>query len=186
MSPQRKLLSSEDDICKPLNEDNPDPNDLCVRIKEVMATIEEVTKQINDGDVTEETLDTLTDQSEKLQEVVNEVEKNPELIDEYQINKEEMKKKTEDVKKEIDSALDTVTDKIDGPADSNVVAIVLGVIGGLIVVVLVAVGGYMGYRKHQQRQKKPKTMNYDMLEEGGQNNPAFQMDRQQSGPSHQP
>ncbi|MPC59531.1 hypothetical protein E2C01_053554 [Portunus trituberculatus] len=29
-------------------------------------------------------------------------------------------------------------------------------------------------------------MNYDMLEEGGQNNPAFQMDRQQSGPSHQP
>lgn len=179
---QRRLLSDEGDICTPVNASNPD--DLCVRITETMDTIERVTKEINEGTVTQETLDTLTEQSEELKKVVKEVEENPEAVGNYKIDKNEMEKKTNEVKNGVDSALDTVKKELDGPG-SNVAVIVVGVIAGLIVVMLVAAGGYIGYKKYQQRQNRQKT-NYDTLEEAGQSNSAFQMEHQPSPPSYQP
>lgn len=173
----RKLLS-EEEFCTP--KDVNDKDDVCVRIQDTLKTIDEVTKEINEGTVTQETLDRLNEESDELREVVDEVSQDPaKVAEEYDFKPEKLEEETNKVKDDIDSAIEEVNEQLGtGEPTSNAAVIAVGVIGGVIVVMLIAVGGYMAHKKHQERKKRQnhQAMNDGVLEEAGQNNASFEME----------
>lgn len=144
-----------------------------------MRIIEETTNQINEGTVTEDTLTTLDEQDKVLEGVVEEVREDPEkAANDFKINPENLEEKTKEVKNSVDEAIDTVDKKLNPGSNGAVIAV--GVIGGLIVVMLVATGGYVAHKKHQERKNRQNLTrrNDNVLQESGQSNPTFQLEPQ--------
>ncbi|KAG7157240.1 hypothetical protein Hamer_G025137 [Homarus americanus] len=142
-------LDDNTELCEPLSDDDEDP---CTRLQEVLKNIQQVTEEVNEGKTTKEQLDNLKEYSKELQEIVEIAKENLTF---------NVKKAEEAVQKKIDDQ---------GSGSDNTLAIVFGVIGGLLGLAIISYGCYLLYK---EKKTKKARGGGDNSQENGEVNDAF-------------
>ncbi|KAG7155298.1 hypothetical protein Hamer_G027725, partial [Homarus americanus] len=134
------------DICTPQEGAN-EEKDLCTQLKQILQDIDNTTQDIQDGRITTETVGKLTIQSNELENIVDNVKQNPDkIILNNEALSQQVKALDEDViatERKVQQDLDDLT-----KADPTLV-IVMGVMGGLVLLGMVAMGGFIVCKKSQ-------------------------------------
>ncbi|XP_042885292.1 mucin-5AC-like [Penaeus japonicus] len=145
-------LTSTSEPAPPLCIENDDENeDLCARLVDVLDDIEKVTTEITAGEAGEPQLEDLKNCSARLDDVVAEANTKPDFLE--TIDKDQFKQKKDQLDKVIQEAETVVQEKLnpEDPYDPTV-AIVLGVLGGLVALALVGYGGFVFYKKRKEEE----------------------------------
>ncbi|KAK3890174.1 hypothetical protein Pcinc_005866 [Petrolisthes cinctipes] len=134
----------EDVFCEPELDTS---NDLCTRLVNVMDDIEDVSQDIANGMTTEKELKQLQNASEDLDVVVDDIEKNSDFV--ASLNTDVLRERKDHLDQAIEEAEEEVKRELNnqGGSKDNTLAIVLGTLGGVLGVALIAGGGYMFYTK---------------------------------------
>ncbi|XP_042885287.1 serine-rich adhesin for platelets-like [Penaeus japonicus] len=133
-----------EDICTSASDE-----DLCDRLKTVLSDIESSTKEIAEGDVSQEHLESLKSDSFKLDEVVKDVKEDGD----FEFDATQLADKIREVEDTTEQALDYTKDKLTELQSDYTLVIVISVVGSLVVLSLISIFGFVFYRRKQM--KKP-------------------------------
>ncbi|XP_066956627.1 poly(A) polymerase-like [Macrobrachium rosenbergii] len=137
------ILIAEGTLCVSESKD-----DLCSRLINVLNDVEGVTDNINNGTITEEQLDPLKISSVEIGKIVDEAD--PQFIS--QLDPSVFKSETERIKGKVSNAIVAVDNLI--PNESPVLVIVMGVLGGLVFLSLLALAVYIAKQSNQRKKKE--------------------------------